>query len=171
MLMYLALTILALALGGYVYGRRRAIAAVGGREHELHSRPSYHGAYVASYIGIPSFLLILIWIALQGPVIDTLLLWSLPASATEGLDKGQIGLLISQIKSVAAGNVFGEPTPAVLEAAERYQRWHDIVRYAMVAAALSVALAGLYFASSRIAPEFRARHGAERVLSALMMAC
>jgi phosphate transport system permease protein len=171
MLMYLALTILALTLAGYVYGRRRAVAIVGGREHELHSRPSYHGAYVAAYIGIPAFLLVLIWIALQGPVIDALLLWSLPASATEGLDKGQTGLLISQIKSVAAGNVFGEPTPVVLEAAERYQRWHEIIRYAMVAAALSVALAGLYFASNRITAKFRARQGAERVLNALMMAC
>ena len=171
MLSYLAFTLVALVLIGYFYGRRRAIAVVGGREHELHSRPVYHGAYVAAYIGIPSFLLVLIWIALQGPVIDTLLLWSLPASATEGLDKGQTGLLVSQIKSLAAGNVFGEPTPVVVEAAERYQRWHEIVRYALVAVALSVALAGLYFASSRITPHFRARHGAERVLSGVMMAC
>ena len=76
----------------------------------------------------------------------------MPASATEGLDQGQIGLLLSEIKSVAAGNVFGEPTPAVQEAAERYQHWQAIARYAMVAAALSVALLGLFFASRRISP-------------------
>ena len=41
----------------------------------------------------------------------------------------------------------------------------------MVAAAFSVALLGCSFASRRISPEFRARHGAERILSGLMIAC
>ena len=59
----------------------------------------------------------------------------------------------------------------VQEAAERYQRWQMIARYAMVVAALSVALLGLFIASARISPEFRARHATERVLSGLMMAC
>jgi phosphate transport system permease protein len=144
---------------------------VGGRQQELHSRPNYHGAYIAAWVGIPSFLLVLIWIALQGQVIDRLLEGSLPGSLTQGLDQDQIGLLLSEIKSVAAGNVFGEPTPAVQEAAERYRHWQAIARYAMVAAALSLALLGLLFASRRISPEFRARHGVERILNGLMMAC
>ncbi len=35
----------------------------------------------------------------------------------------------------------------VQEAAERYQRWQMIARYAMAVAALSVALLGLFIAS------------------------
>jgi phosphate transport system permease protein len=84
---------------------------------------------------------------------------------------GQIDLLLSEIKSVAAGNIFGEPTPAVQEAAERYQRWQVIVSWAMVVAAFAVATLGLFFAIRRISPQFRARHGAERILSGLMIAC
>ena len=57
------------------------------------------------------------------------------------------------------------------EAAERYQRWQAIARYGMVATAFSVALLGLFIAGSRIAPEFRARHGTERVLTGLMITC
>jgi phosphate transport system permease protein len=79
--------------------------------------------------------------------------------------------LLSEIRSVAAGNLFGEPSLVVQAAAERYKGWQTITRYAMVAAALSVALLGLAAASRRISPEFRARHGAERILSGLMIAC
>ena len=171
MIGYVLLTLVALSVVGYFYGRTRARSVVGGRERELHSRPSYHGAFVAAWIGIPSILLVLIWLFLQGIVIDRLLLWSLPLGTTDGLDKGQISLLLSQIKSVAAGNVFSEPSQAVLAAAERYQRWEWIARLAMVASAVSLALVGFWIAGGRIAPQFRARHGTERVVSGLMIAC
>jgi phosphate transport system permease protein len=168
---YILFAILAVSVISYVIGRRRAIASVGGRQSELHSRPNYHGAFVAAWVGIPAFLLVLTWLALQGPVIDRLLLWSLPIGTTDGMEQGQISLLLSEIKSVAAGNIFGEPSLVVQDAAERYQRWQAIARYAMIAAAFSVALLGLAIASSRISPEFRARHGTERVLTGLMIAC
>jgi phosphate transport system permease protein len=171
MIGYVLLVLVALSVASYFYGRNRAIATVQGHEQQLHSRPNYHGAYVAAYVGIPSILLVLIWLALQGSVIDTLLLWSLPPGTTEGLDKSQIGLLLSEIKSVAAGNVFGEPSITVREAAERYQDWQTIARYAMIASALSVALFTLYLTSRQISPQFRARHGTERVLNGLMLAC
>jgi len=171
MIGYLLLGLVALSALSYVLGRGRAIAAVQGREPELHSRPTYHGAFVAAWVGIPSLLLVLIWLTLQGPVIDTLLLWSLPSGTTDGLDEGQVDLLLSEIRSVAAGNAFGEPSLVVQAAAERYQVWQTIARYGMVAAAFSVALLGLFFASRRITPQFRARHGAERILTGLMIAC
>jgi phosphate transport system permease protein len=171
MIGYLLLGIIALSVFSYVFARRRAVAAVGGRQHELHSRPAYHGAFVAAWVGIPAFLLVLIWLTLQGPVINTLLLWSLPPGTTDGLDRGQIDLLLSEIRSVAAGNVFGEPSLFVQAAAERYLRWQTIASYAMVVVALSVALLGLLLAFRRIAPKFRARHAAERILNGLLIAC
>jgi len=81
MIGYILLAIVVLSVASYFLGRRRALASVVGRQSELHSRPNYHGAFVAAWVGIPSVLLVLIWLALQGSVIDTLLEWSLPASA------------------------------------------------------------------------------------------
>ena len=168
---YIFLAILVLIVTGFYFGRRRSIAAVGSRQKELHSRPDYHGAYVAAWVGIPSLLLVLTWLALQGPVINLLLERSLPSETVAGLNSDQIKLLLSEIRSVAAGNVFGAPTPAIEEAAQRYRGWQEIARYAMVAVALSIAMLGLLFAGRRISPSFRARHGAERILSGLMIAC
>jgi phosphate transport system permease protein len=171
MIVYIALVIAALSAASYYFGRRRSIASVQGRQGELHSRPNYHGAYVAAWVGIPALMLVLIWLALQGPIINLLLERSLPPGAVEGLSGDQINLLLSEIRSIAAGNVFGEPSPAIREAAARYQSWQTIASYAMAVVALSIAILGLLFAGRQIAPSFRARHGAERILSGFMIAC
>ncbi|WP_372928486.1 phosphate ABC transporter permease subunit PstC [Methyloceanibacter sp.] len=171
MIGYVLLVLLVLAVVSYFLGRRRAVSAVEGREQDLHSRPSYHGAFVAAWVGLPSILFVLVWLLFQGSVIDNLLLASLPAGTTDGLTAGQTSLLLSEIKSVAAGNIFGEPSATVLEAAERYNRWQTIARWSMFAAAVSIALMGLALAGGRISRDFRARHGAERIMSGLMIAC
>ncbi len=171
MLNYIAAALLALIAAGYFIGRSRASRAVDGSLSELHSRPIYHGFYVASWIGLPSFLLVIIWLALQGPVIDALLLKSLPPSKVENLGGAQLDLLLSQIKSLAAGNVFGQPDAAIKEAANRYNSWNQIARWAMFAAAMSLGMIGLALTQRRIARGFRARHGVERVMNLIMIAC
>ena len=171
MIGYIFLAILVLSVTGFYFARRSSIASVRGDQQKLHSRPDYHGAYVAAWVGIPSVLLVLTWVTLQGPVINILLERSLPQEAVAGLNADQINLLLSEIRSVAAGNIFGEPSPAVQAAAGHYQRWQAIARYAMVALALCVAMLGLLFAGRRISPKFRARHATERIIDGLMIAC
>lgn len=144
---------------------------VDGDAGALHSRPAYHGAYIAIWAGAPSLLLVIAWLSLQGWVVDALLIRSLPAVAIEGLDASKIDLLLSEIKSVARGQIFGEPTEDVRLAAERYRRWGDIAGWAMVACALCALLAGAVFARSRIAGRFRARPRVERALNGLMIFC
>lgn len=171
MLTYIFITLLALTAVSYLIGRRKAVGAANGSLHNLHSRPGYHGAFVAAWVGIPSFLLILIWLTLQGPVVDALLVQSLPEAKTQGLDPAKINLLVSQIKSLAAGNVFGKPDEATREAAERYSSWQSIARWSMFVSALALALAGLALTSRQIKTAFRARHGVERVMNIIMITC
>ena len=160
-----------MALASYLVGRRASVAAAAGHQNELHSRPTYHGAFVAAWTGIPSFLLVLLWLLFQGPAVDTLLMQSLPAGTVEGLGTGERALLLSQIKSVAAGNIFTEPTAVVRAAAERYNRWQGIAQWSMFACVIALALTGLIVARARISREFRARQGVEQVMTWLMIAC
>ncbi|MGF1611742.1 MAG: phosphate ABC transporter permease subunit PstC [Kiloniellales bacterium] len=171
MLTLVATTICILSALAYLVARRRsiALAAVAGARN--HSLPSYHGAYVALWTGLPSFILVLAWLLLQRPVIDQLLLASLPEQIVAGLDSARLGLLLSEIKSIARGQIFREPDPALAAAGERFLAWSAIAGWAMVAAGTAAALIGLMIARSRIHPGFRARHGVERILSALMIFC
>jgi phosphate transport system permease protein len=153
---------------GYVLGRGRSVSTAGGNAAVLHSRPTYHGVYVAAWVGLPALLVVFIWLFLQETIIEWLLIRSLPPEATAGVP---LDLLMSQIKSFAGGTGFGEPSQTVLEAAERYARWEAIAGWSMFAAAIATALFGLVIARRYIAPAFRARPAVEKILTGLMILC
>jgi phosphate transport system permease protein len=168
---YLLLAILAFAFAAYFIGRssgRRFAAADGATVHSL---PGYHGAFVAVWVGVPALVLVILWTILQGTVIDSMLLSSLPPSLVEGRTEAQMSLLLSEIKNVAAGVIFGEPDPAVVAAAETLERWRQIAGWAMVVVSMAVLLLGLFFAASRLAPRFRARTQFENFVMATMILC
>lgn len=172
MLSYLALALLLLAIFGYYLGYAKARAflhAEGGVS--MHSLSGYHGSFVALWAAIPSVLLVLFWLLFQGSVINNLIMSSLPAAMTQGLDKGQYDLLLSEIISVSKGNLFGTPRPEIVAAAERYNSWNAIAELAMVASALFLAVVGLSYARGKLAPRFRARNGVENILTVMMIVC
>ena len=172
MLSYLVIALLLVTAVAYVvgYNKARNFTTPNGKIQQ-HSLSGYHGAYVAVWVGIPSFLLVLLWLLFQGPIIEWLLVESLPAEKKEGLDKGQLDLLVSQIQSVAKGKIFEEPEPYVEAAADRYNSWKTIASYAMAASALALAVLGLAFARGRLAPRFKARNSVETTLTWAMIAC
>lgn len=164
-------TLILLVFAGYIIGVRRAYSVVGGDQTHLHSRPGYHGAFVAAWIGIPSILLVLIWLLFQSTIVDSLLITSIPDVRTQGLAASEIDLLLSEIKSIAAGNIFGEPAQYKMEAAQRYLRWQEIAQLSMFAAAVIVALVGLMASGRMISGHFRARQRVERILTGIMIVC
>ncbi|ODT19576.1 MAG: phosphate ABC transporter permease subunit PstC [Kaistia sp. SCN 65-12] len=167
---YLFLAIIVFSAIAYFVGQsagNRFVAAGGG---PVHSLPGYHGAFVAIWVGLPALILVLIWLATQGSVINGLVLGQLPASITEGKSPAEMSLVLSEIKNVAAGRIFTEPSPEILAAGEALVRWEGIARWAMVVVVLSIMVIGLLVARTRLAPRFRARTAVERVLSGLMIA-
>ncbi|KUO56880.1 MAG: phosphate ABC transporter permease [Alphaproteobacteria bacterium BRH_c36] len=173
MLSYLLLALLVLTIAAYYAGlaKARSFAAATGPHKSHHSLAGYHGAFVAAWAGIPSFLLVVLWLLFQGPVVDQLLIASLPVERIQNLDAGQLNLLVSEIKSVAKGNIFGEPDEVVLAAAERYNSWNAIASWAMVASVLSLTVVALFVARSMLAPRFRARNHVESITTILMITC
>ena len=171
MFVYVLLLLLAFAIAGFFLGRFKARAAGADSDIKMHSLEGYHGWFVAAWAGLPALILALLWILFQGAVIDWLLVGSLPQDKTQSLDTGQLQLLASQIKSVAAGNIFSEPESFVVEAAERYNRWRVISNWSLIAVAASLSLAGLVIARGKVALRFRARNNVEWIISGLMITC
>jgi phosphate transport system permease protein len=164
--------ILVLTLVGYWLGRRRALTMEGSlATGRLHSLPQYYGYYVALWCGLPAIALLLIWLLAQSAVIDRLLLAGLPPEMTENAPPAKIGLLIATIKNAAAGLMFGEPNPAIMAAAEGYNRLLIGARAALIVVVLAVAIAGLVWARRQVAPRFRARDGVERIIGFLLVLC
>ncbi len=166
-----ALTVASLAVAGAGAGYWRIRNARAAATERAHSLVHHHTAYVAMWTGLPAFVLLLLWVALQGPIIDQLSISALPSEVLDGLSSDQISLLLSEIKNLAAGVRFGEPADYMVAAAERYGAWMHIAELAKIAVIAAIGLLGLSYSRSRITVAFRARQGVERIIIGLMIAC
>jgi phosphate transport system permease protein len=168
---YMFLAIVAFSLVAFYVGRAAGRSFTATAAGPVHSLPGYHGAFVAVWVGVPALMLVLLWLVAQGPVLNSLLISSLPSTVVDGRSPADINLILSEIKNVAAGRIFAEPTPDIEAAAERLVRWEEIARWAMVVVVAALMLAALFVARMRLAPRFRARNNVERFLSGTMIAC
>ncbi len=170
---YLVLIILAFTLAAYFVGSRagRSFAGAVGAGERAHSMPAYHGAFVAVWVGVPTLVLTLLWVALQQPIIDRLIMSTLPEALTQGATTSQLSLLLSEIKNVAAGQIFGEPSADIRAAAETYDRWQGIARWAMLASGVCLMIVALLVTRSRLSLRFRARTQVERFVTGVIIFC
>ena len=98
---WLVLLILAIAAGGYVLGRRRALNSAGGDRRLLHSLPSYYGANVAMWAIVPAAGVLIVWLLAQPLVVNSRVVATLPDTmVAEG---SSMGLVMSDVRRVADG--------------------------------------------------------------------
>src|ERR1051325_5186285 len=109
--------LLFLAAAAYQAGRRRALATVGGNLRRLHSLPNYYGVYVALWCALPALLVLALWVALQGRIVEAVLVSELPAQS-RALPREQLTLLVNEVRNAASGAVAGR-SPLVRAAAAR----------------------------------------------------
>jgi len=162
--------LIGLTLVGYFVNMRAARAIRDGGER-LHSLESFHGMFSALLVLVPVLVLILLWLALEGPAIDALVMASLPSGVLEGLGLGDIQLVLAEIKSIAGGRVFGTPEDWKLAAADRLVFMHDVSDWLLLIVIVAGSVAMLAYARRRVTSEFRARQRVERITSGLMIFC
>jgi len=86
----------------YVVGRIRSVKVCSGSQRTLHSRPSYHGAYLAIWTVLPAVLVLVLWSAAEQPVTNYLAMQEMPDSVLESSDSEQ-SLTMSVVDSIAKG--------------------------------------------------------------------
>lgn len=155
--------VLALAGLAYLAGRARAqrlALACGARIGAVHSRPVYHGAYVAVLAMAPALMLLIGWMimgegVIEGQVLATLDAASLPAP---GPDRAA---LMNEVRGLVAGDLPQAFNPLAPVLAPHYAATK--ANFDLLAGALAVALVcmGGLWGYSRIRPDFRARNRVE----------
>jgi phosphate transport system permease protein len=154
------LTVLALTMGAYALGRRRALQAVGGVR--LHSLPGYYGAYAALWAGLPALAILVAWLVGSSWAIEGLTLASLPDGAA-GESPAEIALFLNDVRNESAGLISrGEGREVIVDAAAHYDWLRSRGIAAAIAVAILLSLAGGGFALQRVGPGFAARVVVER---------
>ena len=193
----LFLNLFGLAVVAFFVGFARARMLVQGKERTLHSRPGYHGGYLALWTSLPAVLVLLIWAAVEPRLIDGQVQATLPAQVLQG-SEAQIGLTMSVVRSVASGiktfsreelqaakanpqeaqrllsekgiAVASAPDAAIIESAELLNTLKRKNSLAQTFVAALLAIAGFAFAFFRVSPNLRARNSVERVIVLALMA-
>jgi phosphate transport system permease protein len=164
-------TLLILTLIGYYTGRQRAVATVGGRASQLHSLPSYHGAYVALWCLLPALLLFALWLIAEPHLLRALVIGALPPELAN-LPDNQLGLVLNDVRNLAEGNASrAGADPVKLAAADHLLSWERFSRFALAIAVGAAAIAGVLWGRHRIFPALRARNSVERTAVVLLIAC
>lgn len=163
--------IVALALIAFWTGRSRALAVVGGKPAELHSRPQYYGSFVALCVGIPALALLALWTVGNGAVIHSIVQGGLPADV-RALPQDKLGLVLTTIENLALGRaVPGEIPDYARAAAARQVELQAMSRWIVFGLVLAVCLAGFAYAYRQVNAPMRARNRVERALLWLLIAC
>ncbi len=161
----------ALSAAGFYLGRSRAFGVSGNRPSRLHSLPSYHGYYVAVWAALPAFLVILAWVALEGSILNLILVSALPPEQ-QALPANELGLLLNDVRNVARGDASSQgASAAIIAAAAYHNEISSIADWALTAVILGGVAAAVGFTRSRISTSLRARNNVERVAMTVMIVC
>ena len=169
------LLIVLLTLCGFAYyvGRRRAFAVAGDASQikNLHSRPTYYGAIVALWCGIPALILFALWLAFESSIITQIVISDLPENI-RSQTAAELNLFVNQIKNIVSGNIVsGKITPPMQAAADHYHSLQTTSKAALAVVVISMAMLGLLVVRSKISPTLRARNAVEKVIQYILIAC
>jgi phosphate transport system permease protein len=162
------LGLILLVLVGYAFGRSRANVAAAKQKAALHSRPVYHGAFVAIAALIPMLVIFMVGLPLADYIVNTQALTAYdPAILTDDLRRASV---LRDIISVANGQYSGTPALALKSAADVYSSWHSFANTLIVGAGWIFGLLGASFGLRALTPDFRARNQVERVVKIVLFA-
>ncbi|MBS4046890.1 MAG: phosphate ABC transporter permease subunit PstC [Ferrovibrio sp.] len=165
----LVVVLLGLTILGYYLGKSRSLALAGGKIRGLHSLPMFYGWYVVLWCGIPTLLLFGVWIAMEDWVVRSMVISELP-EAIRSLPADRLGLVISDIRNLAYGNIpLDKADPAIRPVVDHYISLRQTGTAAVWVVCLCLGIAGLLYGRSRISTEFRARNRVENAANILLI--
>ncbi len=170
MALYILGALIVVALVTYGLGRSKALAVCQNNVSILHSRPTYHGWFLVICSAVPAFLLVVIWAAFSGRIIEGMVT-SQFADEFTGLTLPQVQAVLRDAKALAFGGIVGFKDDLKVEVSELYLSLRGTSDIILLVCAALLALVGLIFGYKRIAAEFRTRHIVEKFVRALLAAC
>ena len=160
----LTLALICLAAAALLVGRRKAVRITGGRTSVLHSRPVYHGWYVALACGLPAVSLWFLVLLAGDWVIDRTIVAALPGELREA-SAPVLQRFLNDAEILAAGGI---PTigitPELEAAAASFRQLTLLESWVGFGAALGLGLIAAGLAIRRIDISRRTRQPVERVL-------
>lgn len=172
----LIFVVLLLALFSYWFAIQRAVKVAGGitKVKHLTALPKQFGLLTAFWCGIPSLIILLLWVIFESSVVDSFLIASLPESVND-LSSDQLSLYLNDIKIQAEkpGELYSaDPEQQLLrQSADYLARLQSNAAWLKSALILLTSLASVSYLLSRFTLEFQSRVKMEQIIGAILWAC
>lgn len=152
------------------WSRSRNLATANGVK--VHSRPQYHGSYVAIWAMIPALLILGLWAWFGGDITHNYIVSQIPADTLVAMDQVQLNASIGRINALASGyGVAGEVAPYEQTAGDALRSFQFITFAAVILLAAVAGGAALLYARSRVTARLRARNAVERIVNIVLLLC
>lgn len=139
---------------------------------KVHSRPQYHGSFVAIWAMIPALVILGIWAWFGGDITHNYIVSLIPADTIAALDQAGLNATIARINGLATGfGVAGEVAPFEQAAGDALRSFQMLTFVGVLAVALIAGGAALVYARSRVTARLRARNAVERFINVALLAC
>ena len=151
--------------------RSRAVAQPLGGIRNLKALPFYYAARAALWCAIPALIVLAVWAAFEGKVIQGMVIASMPAEVIPE-SAGRASLILSQISNVATGKLNADNVPAhIAAAASVLEALQDRSGNFKAVLVVLIAVLGAAFAWTRVVPHINARENVERTLRWIFFLC
>lgn len=163
-----------LILGGIAYqsgwSRARGLATADGVK--VHSRPAYHGAFVALWALVPALLVLAVWAWFGPELTRSYTVGQIPADVVLELNQSSLNQAVSRIQALASGyGVTGELAPYEEAAGNALRSFQFLTFVLVIGAALVLGGIAFMFGLRQVKARLRARNSVERVVGFVLMAC
>ena len=170
MVAYLLLVALLMAALGY-WLNYQAASVLRLRGQKPSSMDSAYGMYALLVIALPSFLFVVVWLLGGQTVAEAIMMASLPDGAFAAGDVGAHSLVRAEIVSIARGQIFGNPEPYKIEAAQFLVRLLDMSTVIAWVGLIAIGLITLIYSRRKVKQKFSARTSVENIVNSLMIIC
>ncbi len=158
--------LLLLVAVGFYFGRARAAGVE--RSTHLHSRPSYHGAFVVLSVLLPMLAVFVIGVPIADRIVEAQTVAALdPEVAADSLRRGGA---LREVYDVASGRSKAA-SPQIQRAADVYASVRGYAQMLILGTGLVLGLLGIAFGLRSLSARFRARNHVERVVKIVLLAC
>ena len=180
MAIYVLGFLLIAALAAFVIGRSRALKIAGDEISCLHSRPTYHGGFLAICSAVPAIILTLVWSSLSGRYIESSILGHF-SDKLSNLGTAQVQAFLRDVRTIANNaadnssqvilSTQGELRELALRAAELYQTQVSTSNTLLFVLAAILVGAGFIYGFLQIKPLMRSRYFVEKFIIIILVVC
>ncbi|MGL4286263.1 MAG: phosphate ABC transporter permease subunit PstC [Phreatobacter sp.] len=150
-------------------GRRKSAALAGADFAAMHSRPGYHGWWLALMTAGPPFAVLLLW-SLVAPRVVRALLFTAFATETAAFSRAQRDGFWRDVQAIADDGLAVLRDGLREQAAVAFKALYQVSVTAMIVVMVAAGVVGFTIAWRAIAPAFRARHRVEAAVKLFLLA-